>query len=61
MKRLVQLLINLLANVLVVAICPFLVLAWVVRVYLHERAWHRGSPQPKRSETRAQLLADSNL
>jgi hypothetical protein len=49
MKGFVRFAVNVGANVCVLALCPFLVVAWVVRVRLHERAHRRGRalPQPR--------------
>ena len=59
-KRLLQLSVNIVANLLVVAICPFLVLAWIIRVNLHDRARHRAVVRAKLPGTRVERFADFN-
>ena len=59
-NRLMQFPIDVVANLLVIAICPFLVLAWIIRVKLHDRARHRAVAQAKLLDTRVERFADSN-
>ena len=61
MKRLVQLPMNIAANLFVIAICPFLVLAWIIRVNLHDRAMQRSRLQAKLPEARVEGVAHASL
>jgi hypothetical protein len=54
MKRVNSLILNVLANIVVLAICPFLVLVWIVRVRFLEYADAHRSKQRRHADQRAQ-------
>jgi hypothetical protein len=59
MKRFVRVTGNIVANLAVLCLCPFLILAWIVRVRMHERAHQRASATSANTGSNLQRTADS--